>query len=99
MSEQSERLAADIKVLVSDAEALVKATAAETGDKVVELRRRLQQTVDDLKPQLEKMEDTVLAKTRPAALATDKYVRAHPWPAIGVSALAGLVIGLLASRG
>ena len=38
------------------------------------------------------------ARTRAAAKATDEYVHAHPWKAIGVGAGVGLVIGLLIGR-
>lgn len=98
MSTQSEKLASDIKVLVQDAEELVKATATETGAKVVELRRRMQQTVDDVKPHIVRFESAAIDRVKPAATAVDQYARAHPWPAVGVGALVGLVIGLLASR-
>lgn len=98
MSTQSEKLATDIKTLVRDAEELVKATAAETGDKVVELRRRIQQAVNDVKPHIVKLEIAVIDQAKPVALAADQYVHTHPWPAIGASALIGLVIGLLAGR-
>lgn len=98
MNTQSAKLATDIKVLVHDAEELVKATAAETGDKVVELRRRMLQTVNDVKPQIVRLENAVIDRVRPAATAADQYVHTHPWPAIGASALVGLLIGLLANR-
>lgn len=98
MSAQSEKLASDIKVLVRDAEDFVRATAAETGEKVVELRRRVQQSVNDVKSNLTQVSDVVIERAKPTAQACDQYVHAHPWTAIGVSALAGLVIGLLARR-
>jgi ElaB/YqjD/DUF883 family membrane-anchored ribosome-binding protein len=98
MSTQSEKLVADIKILVNDAEELVRATAAETGAKVVELRRRMQDSVGDVKSNITKLETAVVDRVKPAATAADQYVRAHPWEAIGVSALAGLLIGLLANR-
>jgi ElaB/YqjD/DUF883 family membrane-anchored ribosome-binding protein len=98
MSTQSEKLAADIKILINDAEEFVKATAADTGAKVIELRRRMQDSVGDVKANISKMESAVAERLKPAATAADDYVRAHPWEAIGVSALAGLLIGLLASR-
>lgn len=98
MSAQSEKLATDLKVLVHDAEELVKATAAETGDKVVELRRRMQQTVNDVKPHIARIETAVIDKVKPAATAIDQYAHAHPWQAIGAATLVGVVIGLLATR-
>ena len=98
MSMQRDKLVSDIKVLVSDAEELVRATAAETGDKIIELRRRMQQSVSDAKSNIVKLETAVIDSIKPAATATDQYVRAHPWEAIGASALVGLLIGLLANR-
>lgn len=98
MSVQGEKLAADIKVLVRDTEEFVKATAAETGEKVVDLRRRVQQSVNDVKSNLTQLQGTVVERAKPAAEACDQYVHTHPWTAIGISALAGLVIGLLANR-
>jgi ElaB/YqjD/DUF883 family membrane-anchored ribosome-binding protein len=32
------------------------------------------------------------------ARAVDGYVREHPWQAVGVAALAGIVLGLLITR-
>lgn len=98
MSTQSAKLAADVKILIHDAEELVKATAAETGDKVIGLRRRMQQTVNDVKPTIEKLESAVIDKVKPTATAADQYVHTHPWQAIGASAIVGLIIGLLANR-
>lgn len=98
MNAQTEKLSADIKVLVRDAEELVKVTAAETSNKIVELRRRMQQSMSDVKSNLTRAENAVIERAKPAAEACDHYVHAHPWRAVGLSALAGLVIGLLANR-
>ena len=98
MSAQGEKLAADVKILLHDAEDLLRATAAETGDKLVELRHRMQQSVNDVKSNIVKLETAVIDRVKPAAAATDQFLRAHPWEAIGASALVGLLIGLLANR-
>jgi ElaB/YqjD/DUF883 family membrane-anchored ribosome-binding protein len=99
MSTQSQQLADDIKVLVRDVEELIKATAAEGGDKLVELRRRLQQTVDGVKPHIATLETAVSRQAVSAVACTDTYVRDNPWTAMAISAGAGLVVGLLISRG
>ena len=99
MSTQSQQLAADIKVLLRDVEELMKATAAGGGDKIVELRRRMQQTVDGVKPHIATLETAVSRQAASAVAGTDTYVRDNPWTAMGISAGAGLVIGLLISRG
>jgi ElaB/YqjD/DUF883 family membrane-anchored ribosome-binding protein len=40
----------------------------------------------------------VVERAKPAAQACNHYVHDHPWTAVGLSALAGLLIGLLANR-
>jgi ElaB/YqjD/DUF883 family membrane-anchored ribosome-binding protein len=99
MSTQSQKLAADIRTLVNDAEAIVKATAMESGDIVSELRRRMQRTVDEVKPHIATLETAVSRQVTSAVTCTDTYVRDNPWTAMGISAGVGLVIGLLISRG
>jgi ElaB/YqjD/DUF883 family membrane-anchored ribosome-binding protein len=98
MSVQSEKLAADIKVLVNDTEELVKATASQTGEKVVELRNRVQDAVTNIKPQLAKLETVVVDKAKTTVTAAETYLHENPWAAVGVSAGIGLVIGLLIGR-
>jgi ElaB/YqjD/DUF883 family membrane-anchored ribosome-binding protein len=98
MSTQSQKLAADVRILVNDAEELIRATAAETGDKMVELRRRMQQAVNDIRPQMASIESAVTEKVTSAASCTDAYVRDNPWTSIGISAGIGVVVGLLIGR-
>ena len=98
MSVESEKLVADVKTLVHDAEEFIRATAAQTSDNAVELRRRMQQSMGEVKENVIKLEAAVIEKVKPAAVAADQYVRSHPWETVGVFALVGLVIGLLSSR-
>ncbi len=98
MNTQSERLVTDVKVLVKDTEELVRATASQAGEKIVELRNRAQEAVSNLKPQLAKLESTVVDRAKTTATATDAYIHENPWTVIGVSAGIGLVIGLLIGR-
>lgn len=98
MNAPSEKLVTDMKVLMTDVEELVKATAAQSGEKVAEVRNRLQQAAADLKPRLAHAEAVAQERARTAVLTTDRYVQAHPWTSIGVAAGFGLVIGLLIGR-
>ena len=98
MNMQTEKLVTDVKLLVNDTEELVKATAAQAGEKIVEMRKRAQDAANNLKPQLIKIEAAVVDKAKTTATATDAYIHENPWTAIGVSAGIGLVIGLLVGR-
>ncbi len=98
MNMQTERLVTDVKLLVNDTEELVKATATQAGEKIVEMRKRAQDAANNIKPQLIKIEAAVVDKAKTTATATDAYIHENPWTAIGVSAGIGLVIGLLVGR-
>ena len=89
MNAPTEKLAADIRILVSDVEELLKATASQTGERVVAARARLQSALIDAK-------ETVAMNTRQAAQATDRYVHENPWKSVGITASVSAGIGLLA---
>ena len=93
-----EKLVADLKVVVADAEELLRATAAQAGEKVSAARERIQASLATAKVKLTEAERALLEKSKLAAKATDEYVRENPWQAVGVAAVAGLVLGVLISR-
>jgi len=93
-----EKLVADLKVVVADAEELLRATASQAGEKVAAARERIQASLATAKVKLTDAERALLEKSKLAAKATDEYVRENPWQAVGVAAVAGLVLGILISR-
>jgi len=93
-----EKLVADFKVVVADAEALLRATANDAGEKVVAAREKIQSSLVEAKVQLARAEAAIIDKTRQAARATDRYVHDNPWKAVGISACVWLVIGVLTVR-
>ena len=93
-----EKLVADLKVVIADAEELLRATAAQAGEKVTVARERIQASLATAKVKLTEAERALLEKTKQAARATDQYVHENPWRAVGIAAVAGLVLGVLISR-
>lgn len=93
-----EKLISDFKVVVSDAEALLKASAGQGGEALAAVRTRVQESLAIAKEKMLDVEEELLAKTKEAARVTDEYVHDHPWHAVGVAAGVGLVIGLLIGR-
>ncbi|MGQ9724352.1 MAG: DUF883 family protein [Tepidimonas sp.] len=93
-----EKLVADLKMVVADAEELLAATAQSTGEKVAQLRERLQENLRSARDRLADAEAILRERTREVAKATDHYVHEHPWKAIGVAAGIGLLFGLLIGR-
>ncbi len=102
MSEMStvnkEKLIADMKVVVADAEELLRATANQAGDKVSELRGRIQDHLVTARASLADAQAAMVDKAKEVGRATDDYVQDNPWRSVGIAAGVGLLVGLLIGR-
>jgi ElaB/YqjD/DUF883 family membrane-anchored ribosome-binding protein len=94
----TDQLVSDLKAVMTDAEALLKATSTQTGDRIQEVRARAEQSLRDARARLGEVEEQALRRAREMADATEEYVRDNPWRSVGVAAGVGLLIGLLISR-
>jgi ElaB/YqjD/DUF883 family membrane-anchored ribosome-binding protein len=94
----ADRLIDDLSAVIRDAEGLLKATAAQTGEKVQEVRARAEESVRQAKERLAGVEEEALRRAKVLTGEAEEYVRANPWQAVGVAAGIGLVLGLLISR-
>jgi ElaB/YqjD/DUF883 family membrane-anchored ribosome-binding protein len=102
MAEYSEvtkdKLVADMKVVMADAEELLKATASAAGEKVSTARARMEDSLRTARVKVAEAQEIVADKAKAAAQATDDYVHAHPWKAVGFAAAIGVIVGMLIGR-
>ena len=100
MSKQvtSDKLIADLRVVAHGAEALLEATAAQTGEKIQDARARTEESLRRVKVRLGDVEDEALTRTRALAGEANASMRANPWQVIGTAAGVALFLGLLISR-
>jgi ElaB/YqjD/DUF883 family membrane-anchored ribosome-binding protein len=94
----TDKLVADMKTVISDAEELLHVTASQAGEKVSAARARAQENLRAAKERLRDAEQLAEDKARAAARAADEYVQDHPWQSVGVAAAIGIVIGMLIAR-
>jgi ElaB/YqjD/DUF883 family membrane-anchored ribosome-binding protein len=95
---QKDKLMGDLRVVISDAEALLKMTADEMSEGALDIRSRVKSRLDQAKLDLIHLQETAVAKAKAAGHAADEFVHESPWKSIGIAAGAGLVIGLLIGR-
>lgn len=93
-----EKLVADLKVVVADTEELLRATAGQAGEKVAEIRGRLQEHLANAKASLAEAQAVVIDRAKQVGRATDDYVHDNPWRSVGVAAGIGFIVGLLIGR-
>jgi ElaB/YqjD/DUF883 family membrane-anchored ribosome-binding protein len=87
----AEKLAADLRLVISDAEALLRATVGETA---AEGQAKIREGIEAAKLRLGPLAEEAAQHAREA----DDYVRGHPWQAVGIAVLAGIALGLLIGR-
>ena len=93
-----DKLLEDLQTVVRDADALLRATSAQTGEKIQEIRARAEQSLKQARVRLAEVETLAVERAKQAAGVADEYVRENPWQSIGIAAGIGLLLGLLVSR-
>ena len=91
-------LMADLKVVIADAEELLKMTAGQAGDRAADIRARIEERLARARAELTLMQAQAASALRDTGKAADEYVHQNPWTAIGIGAGIGLVLGMLISR-
>ena len=90
--------AAELQILIADVEELLGRVANLKDAELVRIRSRVEQTLANAKRNLESTTAAAKNQARRVASSADNYVRESPWQALGIAALVGVAIGLLASR-
>jgi ElaB/YqjD/DUF883 family membrane-anchored ribosome-binding protein len=91
MNDPTEKLVADARILASDVEELVKATAAQSGERLTAARQRAETALANA--------GSAMAIRGSAAVdTTEHYVRDNPWAVAGLCVAAGALLGFLIGR-
>lgn len=95
---RKEKLVEDMKMVVSDAEAILQATAGQAGEEITKLRATMTAKLEDAKERMMALEQDLMEQTRQAAKVTDEYVHENPWQAVAVAGIIGFLTGYLVSH-
>ncbi len=93
-----DKIVADLKVLMADADALVRATAGQASEKVAAARTKAEKALQGARARLGDLEGQVRERGREAAQSADKFVHDQPWKAVGIAAGLGIIVGMLLRR-
>ena len=85
--ESADKMMDDLRAVIADAEALLRATAGEAAPHLQEARARAEESLRAAREHLQG-----------AGAELDTQVRANPWLAVGIAAAIGLVAGILLAR-
>jgi ElaB/YqjD/DUF883 family membrane-anchored ribosome-binding protein len=84
--------------LVADVEDLVKKVANVDDAEIAQIRGKVEDALAKAKGSVGDSAAELRARAGEVTDATDDYVRENPWAAVGIAAVIGLVIGLVAGR-
>src|SRR5688500_8909768 len=90
-----DKLVSDLKIVISDAEDLLRATAGQAGEKIAAARTRIEASLGDAKRRLADVGAAAEEQARVAARATDQFVHENPWQAVGIGAALGVILGMM----
>ena len=89
---------ADMKGLVKDAQALLSAATALTGDRADELRARGMELLDRAMGKASQYQGQAVIKSKELAESADVYVKDNPWRTVVAAASVGLLVGIYLGR-
>jgi ElaB/YqjD/DUF883 family membrane-anchored ribosome-binding protein len=94
----SEKLMQDMRVVVTDAEDLLKATAGQTGERIEKIRAKAEESLRTARNRMQIAGKAVQESATEAVQTVDDQVRKNPWTAVGIAAGVGLVLGIVLGR-
>ncbi|HEX8614750.1 MAG TPA: DUF883 family protein [Telluria sp.] len=88
----------DVKTLVKDAQTLLSAAAALTGEKAEDMRARGMEMLDVALGKASQVQGQAIVKGKELAQTADVYVKDNPWRTIAAAASVGLLVGVILGR-
>jgi ElaB/YqjD/DUF883 family membrane-anchored ribosome-binding protein len=90
----TEKLLKDLKTVVRDGEALLRAGARDLGERGAAARERLNAALEVAKDTQRRLQERAVSGAR----ATDRVVKEYPYHSLGTAFGLGILLGILASR-
>lgn len=88
----------EVRDLMADVQDLLGKVAHVADPEIARLRMKVEGGMATAKEAIASGADQVQKTGRQAMAAGDEYVRSSPWQAVGVAAVAGLLVGFMVGR-
>lgn len=94
----ADNIKADMQTLVKDAQTMLEAAAALSGEKADQMRGKGMQLLDQALGRAHHLQEEALVRGKHIAAVSDHYVKENPWKTIGAAAAIGLLLGVILGR-
>ena len=88
----------EVHNLLADIQDLLGQLAHVADPDIARLRSRVSETLTTAKRAVAAGSDQVRRQVRAGVRGSDAYVRSQPWQAVGIAAVAGLLVGFLVAK-
>ena len=93
------QLLADLKLVMADADKLIREAAGASTDVIAMMYTRLEARLADTKAKLARAGPAAGSKAKEAALTATEYAKENPWRAAALVIAAGVLVGFMFGRG
>jgi len=97
-SAKSDAISNEFHNFLADIESMLKETANLSGEELSQAKEKIQQRVSAAKEAAVHLGCNIADGAEKIAASANREVNAEPWKAIGVGAIAGLLLGVLFAR-
>jgi ElaB/YqjD/DUF883 family membrane-anchored ribosome-binding protein len=98
LQQSKDKLLADMKTVVDDAQALMKEAVDTSAQGINAVPAYLEDRLSAVKCNLQQVRSAFEAKAKQAGTVTDHYVRENPWKSLGVVTAASVFASILLVR-
>jgi ElaB/YqjD/DUF883 family membrane-anchored ribosome-binding protein len=88
----------ELQNFIADIEDLITSMTSLTGEDLERTKEKLAERVDAAKQALTETGNQIAERARQSARVTNSYVHEHPWQAVGIGAIFGLLVGIAVNR-
>lgn len=96
--ESAEALTSAFSTMISDGEALLKATTNYSAESLAVAREEFRNRLDQAKTKMRDVQSTIVERGDQATKVTRQYVTSHPLQSVAVAGGIGLLLGFLLRR-
>ncbi len=97
--ENKARLEEDIRTVIADAQSLLNSARSQAEGQTQAAREMIREQLAVLKEKTQRAQAALRTRSQTAIKATDEYIHAKPWQAVGIAAAMGMLTGaVLRSR-
>jgi ElaB/YqjD/DUF883 family membrane-anchored ribosome-binding protein len=95
LQQSKDKLLADLKVVVDDAQALLKEAMDTSAEGITAVPAYLEDRMNAVRGNLQRVKGAIESRAKQATAVTHVYVQENPWKSIGLVAAASVIMSFL----